>query len=130
MLNLENRLKKMRDFNLLMKHGHWLNGHFLNIKVLELAKTSDYFPPKINPKDFKNQLRLAIVVGLKVSKSAVKRNRSRRQMQEVIRLMLKENLIRNGYYVLLAAKKDILEKNYTEISQEIELLFRRAKLMK
>lgn len=129
MLLAENRLKKVRDFNLLMKYGYWKKGQFLDIKTLELAKIENYFPLKEDKKEFKKQLKLAIVAGLKVSKSAVKRNRFRRQVSEAVRLLLKNKKTRNGFYVLIVVKSDILKKNYAEISQEVELLFRQAKLM-
>lgn len=128
MLKPDNRLAKTRDFNLLLKHGHWVNGRFLAVRVLELAKVQAFFPKKENPDKFKNQLRLAVIVGLKVSKSAVKRNRFRRQTSEALRLVIKDGRLKTGYYLLFAAKKDILEKNYAEISEEIKLLLEKGKL--
>jgi ribonuclease P protein component len=130
MLQQDNRLRKLRDFNLVMKHGQWVNGHFLDIKVLELAKNQNFFPKKEDPESFKKQLKLAIAAGLKVHKSAVKRNRVRRQIREVLRLLIKENLLKTGFYVLVVAKKDILEKNYAEISAELKLLLSRGKVLK
>lgn len=128
MFKPENRLAKVRDFNLLMKYGRWVNGQFLDVKALELVKIQNYFPKKEDPDKFKNQLRLAITVGLKVSKSAVKRNRSRRQVSEFLRLLIKDGRLKTGHYLLFVAKKDILEKTYAEISEEIELLLNRGKL--
>lgn len=125
----ENRLAKTRDFNLVMEHGRWVNGRFLDMRVLELAKFQDYFPKKEDPDNFKKQLRIAISVGLKVEKRAVKRNRAKRQIGEVLRLLIKDGLIRDGYYILLVIKKDVLDKNYSEISQELQLLLNRAKLL-
>ncbi len=130
MLQQDNRLRKVRDFNLILKHGRWVNGQFLDIKVLELAKNQNFFPKKEDPESFKNQLKLAISTGLKVDKSAVKRNRVRRQIREAVRLLIKEGAIKNGYYILVVAKKDILNKNYAEIGQEVKLLLSRAKLLK
>ncbi len=130
MLKPENRLTKVRDFNLIMKHGHWINGNFLDMKILELAKNEVYFPKKEDLETFKKQFRLAINVGLKVSKSAVLRNRARRQISEAVRLLIRGGLTGNGIYVLITAKKDVLKKNYAEISQEVELLFKRARLIK
>ena len=129
MLQQENRLRKLRDFNLVMKHGQWVNGRFLDIRVLELAKNQAYFPKKEDPDSFKKQLKLAIAAGLKVHKSAVKRNRVRRQIREALRLLLKDGLIKNGYYILVVAKKDVLDKDYADISQEIKVLLRRAKVI-
>lgn len=132
MLKPENRLKKLRDFNLLFKHGHWVNGLILDIKALELAKFSDYFPKKEDPNEFKKQLKLAFNVGLKISKSAVKRNRARRLMREAVRLLMKEKdgkMIKSGFFALLNAKKDLLDKNLAEISQEVLLLLNRAGML-
>lgn len=129
MLQQDNRLRKLRDFNLVMKHGQWVNGRFLDIKVLELAKNQAYFPKKEDVDKFQKQLKLAIAAGLKVHKSAVKRNRVRRQIREAIRLLIKDGRIKNGYYILVVAKKDSLDKDYAEISQEIKVLLNRAKVI-
>lgn len=129
MLQQDNRLRKLRDFNLVLKHGYWTNGQFLDIKALELAKNEKFFPTKEDVEKFKNQLKLAISVGVKVHKSAVKRNRARRQVREVLRLLLQEKAIKNGYYILVVAKKDILNKGYAEISQELKVLLSKAKVL-
>lgn len=129
MFQQENRLRKLRDFNLVLKHGQWLNGQFLDIRYLELAKKQNFFPKKEDPESFKKQLKLAIAVGLKISKSAVRRNRTKRQIREVLRLLIKENSLRDGFYILVVAKKSILEKEYADISQEIKVLLNKGKLL-
>jgi len=126
MLPKENRLAKLRDFNLIIKHGRWTNGQFLDIKKLELAKNQNYFPPREDPDKFKNQLKIAFTVGLKISKSAVKRNRVKRQLRETVRLLLKDNQLKNGLYLLFVARPGILEKDYAEISEEVKLLLSKA----
>jgi ribonuclease P protein component len=129
MMPKENRLAKVRDFNLLMNQGRWINGRFLDLKVLELGKAAEFLPKKIDIDNFIKQLRLAITVGIKVSKSAVKRNRLKRQIREVLGLLLKAGKIKSGFYLLMVARKDALEKNYAEISQEIELLLKKGRLI-
>lgn len=126
MLQSQNRLTKVRDFNLIMKYGRWANGLFLDLKYVGLAKIQSYFPKKEEPDKFKKQLKLAITVGLKVSKSAVKRNRVKRQIRESLRLLLKDGRVSNGHYLLFVARKNILEKNYAEISEEVRLLLKRS----
>ncbi len=128
MLQSDNRLTKVRDFNLVMKYGRWANGQFLDLKYLRLAQIQPYFPKKEDPEKFKNQLKLAFTVGIKISKSAVKRNRIKRQMREVIRLLIKGGRLREGHHLLFVARKTILDKSYAEISGEIELLLKRATL--
>ena len=146
MLKQENRLRKLRDFNLVMKHGQWVNGRFLDIKVLDLARNVKFFPkfkkkaqPRTeppsgsgtgeDPESFKKQLKLAIAAGLKVHKSAVKRNRVRRQIREALRLLIKDGKIKNGYYILVVARKDVLDKDYAEISDEVKVLLNRARVL-
>jgi len=129
MLPQGNRLTKDRDFNLLLKQGRWVNGSGVDLKYLDLAKNQDYFPKKEDPDKFKKQLRLALVVGLKVSKSAVERNRIKHQMREAVRLLLKDNKLHEGFYGMVVAKKGVEEKEYAEISKEINLLFQKAKII-
>ena len=129
MYEKENHLTKVRDFNLVLKHGFWVNGGFLSLKVLELAKNEAYFPSTEDVDKFKKQLKLAINVGLKVSKKAVERNRAKRQVREVVRLLMKEDLLKSGFFLLFVAKPTIKEKDYAEISQEVKLLLQRAKVL-
>ncbi|MFA6486113.1 MAG: ribonuclease P protein component [Candidatus Magasanikbacteria bacterium] len=121
-----NRLKKKRDFDLIIKHGHWVGGGFLTLKYLELAKIRDYFPKKMDVDKFEKQLKLAFSVGLKLDKRAVVRNRVRRQIREVARLLIKAERIKSGYYLMFVPKSSIKDNTYAEISQEVELLLQRA----
>jgi ribonuclease P protein component len=126
MLQKTNRLAKIRDFNLLLKHGRSVSGSFLSLRSLKLSTAQKYFPPKENPAAFQTQLKIAFAVGLKVSKSAVKRNRARRQLREAVRLMLKDGLIGPGWYLLFAAKPDILNRDYAAIAEECSQLVKKA----
>jgi ribonuclease P protein component len=130
MLKPENRLKKVRDFNLLLKYGRWIKGQFIDLNYLFLAKQRENFPKKVDLDEFAMQLKVAFAVGLKISKSAVKRNRLRRQIREVVRLLIKSKRILTGYYLLFVARTGSLNKNYAEISQEIEFLLHKAKILK
>jgi ribonuclease P protein component len=51
-------------------------------------------------------------------------------MSECFRLLIKDNKLSIGYYILIVPKKEILEKEYAEISQEIESLLRRCAILK
>jgi len=129
MLKPENRLKKVRDFNLLLKQGQWIKGGFIDLNYLFLANKSDFFPKKVDIHEFSSQLKVAFAVGLKISKIAVKRNRLRRQIREVVRLLIKSNKIPKGYYLLFVVRVGSLNKNYAEISQEIEFLLKKARIL-
>lgn len=123
----DNRLAKTRDFNLLLKYGRWANGRIFDLKYLNLPTARKFFPPKEESDNFEKQLKLAITVGLKISKKAVDRNRIKRQASEAIRLLLQKEEIASGYYFLFVAKKGALDSDYTEISQEVKLLLRSAR---
>ena len=129
MYTKEQHLKKKRDFNLILKYGTWVNGGFLSLKVLDLAKNEAYFPKKEDVDKFKKQLKLAINIGLKVSKKAVERNRAKRQVTEVLREVMKKDGIKIGYYLFFVAKPDIKDKKFAEISEEVKLLLQRAKVL-
>jgi ribonuclease P protein component len=131
MLSSEKRLTKVRDFTLLMKNGRWFKGNFLDICYLYLKNVpKEILPKRIEQQDFLNQLKVAFTVGLKVDKRAVMRNRIRRQMREVVRLLFKKEKIKNGIYILLVARKGVLDKNYKEIEREIESLLGRTGILK
>jgi len=135
MLPKDNTLKKTRDLNLLMKNGRWVSEGFLLIKYLKLSNLASGLIPKSIQKldqeevnNFKKQLRIAVSVGLKVSKSAVKRNKIKRQLHEVLRPLLKTQKLASGYYLLINTKPNILEKDFAEISQELKLLLQKTKV--
>ena len=136
MLKPDNRLKKVWDFNLIIKHGQWVSGSFLTLKWLKLAEIRQFFPKKnlarqsgataADPDKFEKQLKLAFSVGLKVDKRAVARNRVRRQLSEVARLLIKAGRVQEGYYLMFVPKPAIKDKNYAQISQEVEVLLKRV----
>jgi ribonuclease P protein component len=130
MLKPENRLKKTRDFNLLIKQGRWTSGSLLDVKVLKLDVIKDaLLPKKISKADFRNQLKIAFTVGLKIEKRAVYRNRIKRQLREVVRLLIKENRLKKGYYLLFVAKKEIKEVEYGEIARDVTEVLRLSRVL-
>lgn len=112
MLNKENRLKRDKDFDRIFKKG------------------KSVFDPVCGVKFGKNSLkqsRIAVVVGLKVSKSAVKRNKVRRQYQEIVRLEL-EN-IKKGFDIILLTSKKALDLDYSEKEACILKVLKKAGLL-
>ncbi|MBU0545685.1 ribonuclease P protein component [Patescibacteria group bacterium] len=126
MLPPKNRLKKVRDFNLLMKYGRWANGWLFDLKYLRLDMVKEFFPKKVDVEEFQAQLLVAFTVGTKISKKAVVRNRLRRQMREVVRLLIKEDKLKKGYFLLFVARKEALDKEYLDIEREIKGLLAKA----
>lgn len=124
MLPAQYRLTKMKDFEILMKEGRFVNGKFLNAKVWKIEP--ERYPRR---KYMVDDLRIGFAVGLGVSKKAVVRNRLKRQLREVVRLMLKDGLIKCGYHVLVVAKKEVVGKEYGEIGIEVKSMLQRSSLL-
>jgi ribonuclease P protein component len=124
MLQEKNRLTKMKDFEILMKEGKFVNGKFLNAKIWKIDP--EKYPRRKYTTD---DLRIGFAVGLGVSKKAVVRNRIKRQMREVVRLMLKDGAIKHGYHVLVMAKKEVVGKEYGEIESEIQGVLKKCSLL-
>ncbi len=130
MLKPENRLKKTRDFNLLMKQGRWANGILIDLKYLKLDEVKDVLlPKKVSKEDFRKELKIAFTVGLKIDKRAVVRNRIKRQLREMVRLLVKEIRLKKGFYLLFVVRKEIKEKEPAEISVELMSLLSRSKVL-
>lgn len=117
------RLKHMKDFEILYKEGRFVPGTLVAIKVWQIVP--DMYPRR---KYTVEDLKIGFVVSTKVSKSAVKRNRAKRQMREVVRLLLKEDKIRPGFVVTFMGKEGMLEAEYAEIEKAVVEVLRRAKL--
>ncbi len=64
--------------------------------------------------------RYAVNVSKKMEKSAVKRNRIRRQIQEVIRLNEKSDIIpQKSVDIIIFARKSLMKLNYSEIEMAL-----------
>lgn len=126
MLQQQNRLKHDRDFEILFKEGKFVNGEFTTLKYWKIQP--EKYPRRIYAPD---ELKIGFVVGLKVSKSAVKRNRLKRQMREVVRLLLKDDrMVKGGYHLALVAKPNMIGKEYKDIERDIVFLLRRAGMLR
>jgi ribonuclease P protein component len=115
----------MKDFEILFKEGQFVNG------ALVTAKVWKFNPEKYPRRKYSlDDLKIGFVVGLKVSKSAVKRNRAKRQMREVVRLLLKDGKVKTGFMIALVAKPAILEKEYDDIEKDVVGVLKRAGVFK
>ena len=102
MLKAENRLRAEKDIKALLQKGKSISDVFF---ILKFRPNNQAFS------------RFAIVTGIKVSKSAVVRNRLRRQVREIIRLDL--DGFTKGLDIILLMKKNALEKDFEELSRHI-----------
>lgn len=74
-----------------------------------------------------NDSRFAVVVGTKVHKAAVKRNRVKRQYREIIRTNME--MIKPGMDVVLLASKGALELDYDEKKERLMRVLKKARLL-
>jgi ribonuclease P protein component len=125
MLPRENRLKRMKDFEILFKEGKFFDDMFLSAKVWKINE--EKYPKR---KYSKEDLRIGFVVGLKVSKKAVVRNRIKRKMREVVRLLLKDEKLKSGYMVAIIAKQSAIEKEMNEIEKSIKNILKKSGVLK
>lgn len=112
MLAKENRLRRDKEFKKVFASGKSVFDSACGVKFA---------------KNDLNDSRFAVVVGTKVSKSAVKRNRVRRQYREIVRLKLEE--IKKGYDVILLVGKEALTLDYEKKEKKLGKVLKKAKLI-
>lgn len=101
-----------------------------DIKTL-FTKGKSVFGPLIGMKFRPNRLsvsRFAVVVGTKVSKKAVVRNRLRRQLRAIIYKHL--FALADGFDVMLMVKKEAIGKKSSELEAELLALFKKSRLQR
>lgn len=124
MIPRQYRLKHMKDFEILFKEGRFVGDEFVTAKVWKIDP--DKYPRRNYGID---DLKIGFVVSVKVSKSAVKRNRIKRKMREAVRLLLKENKLKPGFMMAIMAKPNALGIEYAEIEKSVVDILRRAMVL-
>jgi len=110
MLPRKYKLKKDNDFKKVFKQGKNYQQEFIRLKILE------------------NNLKISrfgLIVGLKISKKAVERNKIKRRLEEVIRL----KPLKPGFDVIILVSPEIVGKNYQIIEQSLTFLLKKAKIL-
>lgn len=124
MLNHEHRLTRMKDFEILFKEGRFVGANYVTAKIWRFE------PTKYPKRDYKvTDLKIGFIVSKKISKRAVDRNRLKRQMREVVRLLLKDKKIQPGYMIAFSAKTGTVGIEYKEFEQDIISILKRARLL-
>jgi len=107
-------------------HGHnslryvYKNGNAIRSRLFTIKATYN---------KHRKESRVAVVISKKVLKSAVKRNKVRRRLYELIRYQL-PNL--NGVYdiVVIISSGEILSIEHVDLSNQLLQLFRQAEILK
>src|SRR3989339_96087 len=117
MLPKENRLTRMKDYAILFEAGQYLPQKNFSLKYWRLEP--DKYPRrKYSIKD----LRIGFLVSKKIDKRAVVRNRLKRQMREVVRLLLQEKKVVGGYHLAFIAQAGSAKLEYTDIEKQMVAL--------
>lgn len=103
MLPKQNRLKKKKDFEKVFKGG-------------KIVKCQDLFL-KYVPNDAEES-KIGIVVSKKVSKRAVDRNKAKRRIREIFRLI--DGRLKSGFNIIAVAYPSINDKEFKVIKEQIE----------
>ena len=113
MLPKANCLKRKKDFEQVFKKGEGFVEDFLFLKfVLNNLKKS----------------RFGIVVSQKISKKATIRNKIKRRIRAIVSKVLPK--IKEGVDLVLVAVPGLENKDFWEIEETINKLFKKAKLSK
>jgi ribonuclease P protein component len=107
------RLSKQKDFENIKQAGEGRDGRLLGVKAA--ANGLEYF-------------RLAVIVGTKISKGAVARNRLKRQVRAVFIKYAKT--ISSGYDYLVIAKPAITGYDYESIEKDLFSCLKQLNLIK
>ncbi|MEK7203316.1 MAG: ribonuclease P protein component [Patescibacteria group bacterium] len=106
-------LTKDKDFDQVFKRGRSCYCQTIGLKIIA---------NKIG------QNRLGIIISRKVSKKAVDRNKLKRRIKEIIRLLIDKLLV--GYDILVITLPGAKEKTYQEISKILEQGLNKLKMLK
>ena len=108
----QNRLRREKEVDLVFKKGKSVFDSACGIKFKE---------------NHQSDSRFAIVVGTKVHKRAVQRNRMRRQYREILKKHLPE--FKTGYDVVLLTSKEALALDFAQKEERLLRVLRKAKLI-
>ncbi len=112
MLSREYKLKRDNDFKKVFNEGKYYRDNFIGIKYLK------------NDLEFS---RFAFIVGLKISKKAVVRNRVKRRLEEIVRLSLDQ--IKKGFDIVVMVESQIIKEDYQKIESELVNVLEKNKLI-
>lgn len=106
-------LNKKKEFDKVFSRGRSVYSKEMGIKILENQT---------------EQIRLAIMVGTKVSKKAVERNKFKRAIKEAIRN--KKDFFNKGYDLVVIAFPAIKDLDTKNITKDIEKKLKQLKIIK
>ena len=104
MLQKQNRLTGKDDFQKIHNRGRFVSDTYLALKVLS---------------NDSKMMRVGFLVGLKVSKKSVIRNRVKRKLREIFRSLIGNKKLKGGCDIIVLVRPEIIEKKYGEIEEAL-----------
>lgn len=114
MLKKESRVRKQKDFDRIFRE----KGGFFSQGDLALKMVRNNLP----------YARAGFIVSNKVSKSAVRRNRTKRRVREAVRLRWEG--IRPGIDLVVMARADLSEKSFADVDKAVDSLLKKSGLLR
>lgn len=125
MLLSANRLKRKRDFDITYTNGRFFRGENITLKVWKVD------PGAFPKRGFSlSDLKVGVVVGKKVDKRAVRRNRVKRLVREVFRLIIKADSLRSGFFIICMVRPLSEGVEYVTIEKDIRRTLKKAGVLK
>lgn len=106
------RLKKRKDFESVFKKGERFKEDFLIL---------------IKSKNNLNHSRFGFIVGSKVSKRAIVRNKIKRRLRKLVQVRILK--IKTGIDVVLIAQPGLENEDFRKIETIIDKIFKKAKII-
>lgn len=113
MLPKQNRLRKKKDFEKVLREGRWIKNGFLFLKWI-------FNDLKIS--------RFGFVVSKKISKKSTLRNKIKRRLREIIKRELPE--IKKGIDGVFISKTGLEKKGFQQLEEAVVKILTKARILK
>jgi len=113
MLKKENRLRKTKEIEGVLKNGRSFYNSDFTLKII---------------KNNLDKNRLCVIISAKVSKKSVERNKLKRRVRAIF--YSQKELLKSGFDFLFISKKGVGIKEFFEVKESILSLFKIAKIFK
>lgn len=111
MLDKKNRIRLNKEFDQIFKTGQSFYGKAFGVKIIRTDN---------------KESRLGILVGTKISKKAVVRNRIKRQIREIVRQEIP--LFKQSYDLAVISLPPSIENDFSFLKDDLRDIFRKLKL--
>lgn len=112
MLPKRHRITKEEEFKKVVNRGKLVGGELISLKVKKATG---------------GEARVGFIVGKKVSKKAILRNKAKRRLRAAVARFIEK--LKPGADVVVMPRADITKRNFKEIALEVEKIFKKSRLL-